>query len=347
MESNALKASSTQTSAPELSRVIRAGEWWEFKLAPIFATIYATAFLLNTSISSLWSLLLLVLFALVPGAAYVSVINDLTDLRDDVASGKNNRLIGKSNRFIAVILACCVLSGISLLVHWRHDPLLFSLYLGAWTAFSLYSIPPFRFKSRGILGPLADASGAHLFPTLLVVSLVFRWRGLPIDHVWFVSVALWSLCFGLRGILWHQLGDLHHDEQIGLQTFARRHNVSLLLNLGNFVIFPIEISAFAVMLWRAGSGFALGSLCFYALLEALRKRLWRTHLVIVVPRERYRILMLEYYEVFYPLVFLISSSVHYPQDAIIVVAHLLLFPRRAIQTVKDLLQLGRDLPKLF
>lgn len=282
---------------------------------------------------------LLALAALVPGAAYVSVINDLTDLRDDVASGKSNRLVGKSRAFIATVLACCIAPGIAVSLYWRNDPLLLSLYLAAWAAFSLYSIPPVRLKARGLLGVLADASGAHLFPTLLVVSLVYRWVGGSLDPVWFTAVAVWSLSVGLRGILWHQLSDLHNDEKIGLRTYAQERTVAQLRRLGNFIIFPVEMASFAVILWRTGSRFAVAFLCFYALLEWLRKVRWKMNLVIVVPRDRYRILMHEHYEVFYPLALLLSSSMQYPQDAFMIIAHLFFFPRRATQTLKDILKL--------
>ncbi|MDQ3815268.1 MAG: hypothetical protein M3347_15205, partial [Armatimonadota bacterium] len=65
-----------QRQRTKISQTIRALEWWEFKLCPIFATIYATAFLLQLSIISSWPLLVLAMLALIPGAAYVSVIND-------------------------------------------------------------------------------------------------------------------------------------------------------------------------------------------------------------------------------------------------------------------------------
>lgn len=302
----------------------------------MLATAYATAFLLKLSIFSLWPSLLLALVAVAACAAYVGVINDLTDLEDDLASGKTNRLAGKSRAFVAAALACCVLPGVAAAIYWRDRPLLLSLYLASWAAFTLYSLPPVRLKKRGGLGLLADACGAHLFPALLAVGLVYRRQPGPVDAVWLASVAVWSLSFGARGILWHQLSDLHNDEKIGLRTFARRHKVARLRGLGNFVIFPAEAAAFGLMLWRAGSGVAVALLCFYALHEFLRWRLWGVNLVVVVPKPGYRILMQEYYELFFPLALLLSSSRRYPLDALIIVPHLLLFPRRAVQSAKDL-----------
>ncbi|MCA1612609.1 MAG: UbiA family prenyltransferase [Acidobacteria bacterium] len=330
-----------------LPRVVRAVDWWEFKLSPIFATVYATALLLNVSIASLWPLLLLALAALVPGAAYVSVINDLTDMEEDAASGKSNRLVGRSRVFVAVVLTCCVLPGVAVAVYWRGDALLLSLYLAAWAAFTLYSVPPVRLKKRGVLGLLADASGAHLFPTLLVVVLVFRWSAVAPDSAWFATVAVWSLSLGLRGNLWHQLGDRQHDERVGLRTFARRHKITLLQRVGNFVIFPSEAVAFAVMLRLVGSRAAVVALVVYLLLEWSRRMMWRTDVVVVVPKERSSILMLEYYEVFFPVALLLSSATLHRWDALVLVAHLLLFPGRATRVLKDVLKLLKQAAFMF
>lgn len=323
-------------------QTIRAVEWWEYKLSPIFATIYATAFLLNVSVVSLWPILVLAFGALVPGAAYVSVINDLTDLKDDLASGKNNRLIGRSRLFIGLTLACCVLPGVLVAIYLRHDILLLTLYLTNWAAFSLYSLPPVRLKNRGFPGVLADAAGAHVLPTLFVVGLVYRRTAIPIDYLWFASVAVWSICYGLRGILWHQFSDLENDEKARLRTFVLRHKLSTLHRLGTFVIFPAELTAFAMMLCLAGSRISVGLLFLYVLLQWTRKRRWHTNLVIVAPKTRYLIVMQEYYEVCYPIAFLLSSSLRHPRDAFVLILHLIIFPRRAAQTLKDIAKLIRE-----
>jgi len=301
-----------------VSRTVRAADWWQFKLPPAFATAYATAFLSKISIFSLWPRLLLLLVALAACAAYVSVINDLTDFKEDQASGKANRLIGKSRAFAATVLACCIMLGVAVAILWRAEPLLLSLYLASWAAFTLYSLPPVRLKGRGVFGVLADASGAHLFPALLGAALVYHNRG-EADTAWLAAVAVWSLSLGLRGILWHQLSDLHNDEKVGLSTFARRHKTAWLHGLGNFFIFPAEVVAFCFMLCYAGSRVAIVLLCYYALLTFLRKRLWGVNLVVAIPMPRSYIIMQEYYEVFFPIAFLLSSSLRFPRDALMIV----------------------------
>ena len=312
--------------------------------------MYASAFLLRVSIISLLPLVFLVLVALAACAAYVSVVNDFTDRADDMASGKTNRLVGKSSSFIRSVIAFCILSGLAVAFYWRHDPLLLLLYSASWIAFTLYSFPPVRLKQRSGLGVLADACGAHVFPTLLAVAAVYRWTQQPFDLIWLVSIGVWSFSFGVRGILWHQLSDLHHDESINLRTFARAHKRESLQRLGNFIVFPLELAAFAVMLLHTRSVVAMTLLGVYAVLNFLRGRLYGWNFCVVEPKPKFHhIVMHEYYEVFFPLAFILASSNQYPVDAFVLLAHGLVFPKRwrntAIETaliVRSLWRLGRS-----
>ena len=334
----------------KIFRTVRANEWWEFKLGPVLAIMYASAFLLRVSIVSLLPLVLIVLVALAACAAYVSVVNDFTDRADDMASGKTNRLVGKSSAFIATVTAFCILSGLAVAFYWRHDRLLLLLYSASWVAFTLYSLPPIRLKERSSLGVLADACGAHLFPTLLAVAAVYRWTQQPFDLIWLVAIGAWSFSFGLRGILWHQLSDISYDESINLRTFVRAHRTASLQRLGNFIIFPVELAAVAVMLLHTRCVVAVTLLGFYAVLNFLRGRLYGSNFCIVEPKPKFHhIVMHEYYEVFFPLAYILASSNQHPVDAFVLVVHGLLFPKRwkntAIETaliVRGLWPLGRS-----
>ena len=345
MESRATKQDShNQRSWREILRTVRAAERWEFKLGPILAIIYATAFLLGLSIISLWPVALIVMVALTAFAVYVSVINDFTDRADDMASGKTNRLVGKSLTFIATVLAVCILSGVVVATYWRHEPLLLLLYFTSWAVFTLYSFPPIRLKKRGGWGVLADACGAHLFPTLLAAAAVYRWTQRPFDAIWFVSIGVWALSFGIRGILWHQLNDLPHDKRIDLQTFARTHKTRSLQRLGNFIIFPIELAAFALMLWRTRCVIAITFVGLYALLNLFRKRFFGSSFCVAMPKsEFHHIVMHEYYEVLFPLAFILASANQHPLDLVVLVVHGLLFPKRWKATAMEIALILRAL----
>jgi 1,4-dihydroxy-2-naphthoate octaprenyltransferase len=316
--------------------VARAGEWWEYKLVPIFAIFYATALTLGVSLSSLWGAALTLLAALVPGAIYVSVVNDLTDLREDAAAGKHNRLANRSAAAIAVLLALPIAAGLAFCWAWRDDPLLLVPYLGAWAAFSLYSLPPFRLKARGLGGVLADASGAHFFPTLVAAALVFRASGAEPVPLWLVSAGAWALVYGLRGILWHQLLDADHDRAASVRTFVVRQPRRRVLALAHWVLFPIEICSFAFVMSQMTSTLPLLFLFLYGALVLNRLRVFMMQAVIVEPRPRYLILLHEYYDLFLPLALLIASAWRMPLDLLALAVHLLVFPRRLTQTARDL-----------
>jgi hypothetical protein len=326
-----------------LTDTIRAFEWWEFKLAPIFATVYATAYLFDVSLASLWQFFILLLFALAPGAAFVSVINDLTDLEEDRLAGKRNRLEGKSKAYIFVMLSCCIALGLAICYYLRNHLLTVSLYLSAWIAYSLYSFPPVRLKTRGFLGVLADASGAHLLPQLITISALTYWCGKQLDFAWFIAVSVWALFCGIRGILWHQLKDKQNDELAGATTFGQLHDSRFIQRLGERIIFPTEVVAFVFMLFYTRNIAAFLLLAFYGYMVWLRYRLWLLETIIVLTKKKYRIALHEYYEFFYPLAFLIVACIRRPFDLVVLVGHLILFPRQMILFTYQVFKAHKDL----
>lgn len=318
----------------------RASSWWEHKLSPILATIYATAALSRIPFSSLWPVAALALTALVVCASYVSVLNDLTDAKDDQASGKPARWSGEKRVYPALLLAGCMVSGGAFLIVWRNDTLLFYLYLLSWLAFALYSLPPFRLKVRGILGVLADASGAHLFSTLFAVILLYHRSRTEVIAPWIILVALWSFAAGIRGILWHQLEDADNDSKSGLRTFVGVHGVTTAGRLGLFA-FLLESAAFALMLWSTRSVLAWVFLVLYGAFVLARRRLLGISLSIVTPAQTSRMAMEEYYIVLYPLAYLLTASWREPAALWLLLFHCVLFSRQLRYLVYEMVAMLR------
>lgn len=326
-----------------VGEVARAGEWWEYKLAPLFALFYATAFVAGVPVASLWQTALVLICAIAPGATWVSIINDLTDRADDHAAGKRNRMAGRSRFAAAAMIVATVIPGLVFSWLWRKDTLLLTAYLGAWLAYALYSLPPFRFKTRGLAGVLCDAAGAHLFPTLVAVLIVLRDTHHGYDAVWLIATALWSFSYGVRGIVWHQLSDRENDDRVKVRTFAQRHPIATSAHLGAWVAFPLEVIALGVLLFRMRSPWPLLSLALYAFFSWRRMRAWNNQPVIVSPRPRFFLVLHEYYDVYLPLAMLFASALRAPADWLVVPVHLALFPRRAMRAGHDALLLAAAL----
>lgn len=319
----------------DLIGLIRANEWWEYKLVTILSAFYATALVLHVAVSSLWVSALSLLLAIVSAAIYASVINDVTDLAGDLEAGKRNAMAGRSRSIAATLVVLAVSAGSLFAWLWRDDTPLLSCYLATWLAFSLYSLPAFRFKERGAVGVLCDAAGEQLFPALVAVFLACRGAQREVSVAWVASVAIWALAYGLRGILWHQLTDADNDRAAGFQTFARRHPNAAPV-IGTFIVFPIELGALAAMLWQIGSAWPLAFLVLYVLYAIRSARRWQTAPVIVVPKPRFFIVLHQFYSDLFPVALLIAASVRDRRVLIILAAHLLLFPRRVIHAIRRL-----------
>ena len=327
--------------APRLVRLARANEWWGYKFSPLLATAYATAWVTGASLWVLLPKLLLLLLALTVGATYVSLINDWSDRADDAASGKANPQAGHSGTWLALALGACVLPGLGLgWYFWQLSPLGGGLYLGAWVVYSLYSLPPFRLKKRGLAGVLADAAGAHFFPQLLTAVLVGTWAGQPLPGGWLAAVGTWALACGVRNILAHQLGDAAHDAQGGVPTFVQRHGAGFAKKLSERVVFPAEVLAFGMLLGLSQAVLPWLLLGLYAGLEWFRQRVWSVRLTASEQQPYQALLLNEYYEVFYPLAFLVLQSQRYPADAGLLAGHALLFGLHFWRTGRALARAG-------
>lgn len=308
-----------------IEHTIRAREWWSHKLAAIVGIGYGTVLFADGDLLAAAPALALGLVALVPGAAFVSVLNDYTDLELDRAAGKPNRLAGLPRSVGRRAIAAAIAAGAALAVPvalvsgWA---VLF--YVPAWLAFTAYSVPPLRLKERGVLGAVADALGAHLFPQLTVVALAFAGAGIAIDWGWIGLIAAWSFAYGLRGAIWHQSTDAGGDAASGVGTLVVSHP-RLALRGARWVVFPLEVTALAAILVLVGSVIPFVALALYLALELARARLWQVKIVIAGAADRYRIVMQEYYAVVLPLAFLLAAAIANPADLLIGVVHLAAF----------------------
>jgi 4-hydroxybenzoate polyprenyltransferase len=313
----------------------RAREWWDHKLAPMLGTGYLTAFHLHSPLLDLWPTFLATLAGVAAAAAYVSVINDWTDLEVDAAAGKDNRLAQRSRWYPPAATGALLAVGVAVaILAWNDDPLVLALYAGPWLAFSLYSVPPIRLKARGAAGVLADASGAHLFPHMLIAVAVFHAANQPLEAWWLVAIGIWALAAGIRGALWHQLTDVEADRRSGVGTLGRLSPARA--RFAGEAAFVIEMAAFFFLLVRSGGGpLAFGLLIVYAGLELARVRLWHARVIVVAPAPAYRIAMHEYYLLFYPLTFLIASSIRHPGDVLVLIVHTALFHRPPLLAAQE------------
>lgn len=323
----------------KLSKLLRFNDWWTYKKPYFLGICYGTLSLYTFNIFEHFIHILLLIGALIVGASYVSVINDLTDLDSDLQSGKKNRMVGLDPIVGQLILALIILAGLtSCFFLFSEDILSLSLYLLPWISFSLYSIPPFRLKNRGFLGILADALGSQVFPSLLMISSLSFYLNQPLNWYWFLAVGFWSFAYGLRGILTHQYIDKQNDEVANVNTYVRHISFSYLKKI-EAIIFISENIALTCILILLSKLAVVFSFIAYLIIMAIRWKRYDNRIVIITTPQNscYQIALADFYTLFFPLSLLISASIYDPKNLYILAGHILLFPKQLLILFRDLL----------
>ena len=175
-----------------------------------------------------------------------------------------------------------------------------------------------------------------MFPQLFAIALLTEWMDKQIDYVWLLILGVWSLFWGIRVIIWHQLKDRKNDSKSGVKTFVQQVDLQTIVSFCKRFTFPIEITAFIGILIYTRNFLSIFFIIFYILFEWLRYKLWKTEVSIINTSNEYRLVMDEYYNVFYPISFILSMSYLSSSMLIVLLIYLILFPSRIYQTIREI-----------
>lgn len=328
---------------PTIPSYTRHTEWWEHKITLfLFTGLMAISY---GNPTEWWEVLLelgITLLAIIVCAVFVSVINDFTDMEDDRSAGKTNRLTHLPQSKILLIIFSLVLIGAAFCWYFRNQPQTILFYAGSWIAYSAYSFPPIRLKKRGWTGVLADAAGAHLFPSLTILSAISHSLLTPFPTALYLSAAGWNILFGLRGILWHQYTDRKNDLTSGVKTLATSVPSSVIARIEGPLLL-LEIVTLSFMLWISELQNLLYLIPLYlAYVWLIRKRMHLHPVIILTPEKKEWIFLFSsFYQSLLPISLMIHMSFRLPWALLLIPVHLLLFPhdiRANVSIIKDVVR---------
>lgn len=285
----------------------RSSEWWEPKITLMIGLglMVCYPYFGDMSLGIVGFLFQLIL-ALVAGAVYVSLINDYTDLEEDQLAGKPNRL-QKISPFIRKGLIAISVAIIFLFIYLLWDyPVGLGFFIASKVSYTMYSFRPFRLKARGIWGILADACGAHVFPTLGMFAFLSEFFSSSVDWEAMVIFGVWSFLYGLRGILSHQYWDRDHDMLAGGKTFASQFPREIIQRL-EILFVVVEITSFVLLLFYFGLFPLLIAIFFYLCYVWLISRYTDHRFVLILQSgldPNWNILMAAYYQLVLPVTLL-------------------------------------------
>ncbi len=162
-------------------------------------------------------------------------VNDYSDIEVDKAAGKD-KLISRLPRQKSVsILATLVVVGVLATALAPHHKLVSMLVaVGAYILGAAYSLPFFRAKERGVLGPIVSSFAQRGTP-VIVAGVMFS-----MDSQFTAAWVLLSFLNGLRYIFIHQLLDEENDRVGNVRTFVTDNGAKVTRRL-IVVVFVVEL----------------------------------------------------------------------------------------------------------
>jgi 4-hydroxybenzoate polyprenyltransferase len=323
-------------AAPRERSFGRLDFWWFPKVGPALAVAYCAAIVFRVPGWATMTAIATIAFVGLCAGTYGYLLNDIFDLEVDRRAGKSNRMAAFSpgQRFLFCALALGLGFTPALFLPTSHTTL-FILGL-EYFVLTVYSLPPLRLKSRGALGLLCDAAGAHVVANLYVLSVLADARppatgGARIQStaVFVVLVCAWELCLGLIGILVHQVVDRENDLRSGIRTFVTERSF-LVIRVPATLLYLGELLAFAALCFVLRNVAPLVGIAAALYVVLLGMKIWnRWH--------HYRNFAAEstltewwlsshtYYEAYFPLAAALQCALLHPQVTIFAALHLTVF----------------------
>ena len=319
-------------------KILKIHKWWASHYGTMMAFIYFVIALSPSPppfLTFLWTFALFTVASLGIGS-FGQLLNDLPDISQDVRSGSQNLLAGKSIPSRFALFGVALIVGI--LPWWwlPVTPVILALLACEYLLFAAYSLPPLRLKGRGMLGAAADALYAYVIPNTVAVLVFARMAQTELPLWFLVPLVCWCFFFGLERIIQHQFIDELRDEREGIATFVITLGWTRAFHVLHRVLLPLEVASLAVLIAVLGS-FSIWIPVFFCVYLCLAVRDYARRSIaggvrlvcqssvnvcylaadVIVARFVWRWL---------PLLGLAALLVHQPQYLALIPIHLLLFP---------------------
>ncbi|MBX3314801.1 MAG: UbiA family prenyltransferase [Actinobacteria bacterium] len=336
------------TPAGTAVSITRAEKWWASKISPLLAAAYLSLLIApRTAEAAIGRLVLLVLSAcFLATAAYV--VNDWYDRESDRALGKESTTARLGGPVVFALLVGLWAAGI---VPWFFAGLPGPAW-GALAAITLmplvYSAPPIRWKERGALGLVADATLAHLAPTVFALACFGALDGAdagPAGLVASAGAVVWSLTAGLRMIIGHELVDADNDRASGLTTWVIDVGEPRATAVARAIV-VVEVGALAAVAgslwWLSRAAFIAVVVVVVALAIARITKAWTQPLTAAPGGDDGRAMLFPFYRFWPPILLLVGLVADDPAYALIALVHLGLFWTVTIEEVVGLAGFARE-----
>ena len=214
----------TKLLITNINRLLKIDKWWVYKIGSgvftlvLLKAIYSSDSTVTFNFSDLTLFSMLILLAV-----YGHFMNDYSDFEIDKIAGKSNIFNTIPKRIAPIVIVIFGISVISISLWYFSIHVL--LFVGLQLLCSiLYSIPPFRFKERGLLALGLTGFYERSNPYIIIFLCTLpNWYQIELNKLVFVLFYLiWSYLWECRNFLNGQLKDVEYDEQSDVKSIVIR-----------------------------------------------------------------------------------------------------------------------------
>ena len=152
-------------------------------------------------------------------------INDVADFSQDRPAERDIAKAGPSRKQSLITSIGALAISVLLLFSVTREALPLAILAGTVLIGVEYSLPPLRFKERGLWGVLIGAATQRPALFLIFAAMLSDWT-------WLAAIlSIWLFCGGILAMLGHQIEDYHHDRAVGAPTFVALHGIRISIRL--------------------------------------------------------------------------------------------------------------------
>lgn len=330
----------------KFQRNLKIYKWWNCQVPVMSIAVYYQLICAEATpnLGRALITMLLYLVTIIGVAGYGQLMNDLCDREQDERTGTHNLLVGKNKSQIAFRFFLILAVGFAPWIWLPGSSLIYALVCLEVVLLTVYSVPPIRLKTRGILGVLVDASYAYSIPVLVSMLVFGRLCSVTIPFQSLLLIFVWATAEGIFGISNHQLQDEKRDREDKIDTFVTRFGWEPTFRLISRWLLPLQVTLFLALIFYIGVRVPLVIIGYvvYVVWMLYRKQtfgIWRTMDLRRLP-EKDRvffidvILIFQFYIQWLPLLLLMALAWRTPIYTIWLFLHLWLFQNGFTALVK-------------
>jgi|GEM_PF-1582638 len=298
-----------------LKRLTRWDEWRSSKITPMFIAGYSWILIDNPSQSKSITNIIVSITVTSLYLAFGYAINDLSDKEVDRLAGKSNAMNEIKSAKAYLILSLLALMGLMLLIPYYSQKWVLVLAVTSYILAITYSLPPIRFKERGIAGIIVASVSQRVMP-LLTAMAIFQ----NFSLIFWVLILLF-ITIGFRWIFIHQIIDMPYDEKAKVKTFARFQGYRFIIGIIKYDIIPFEILSIGFWFSLASKQDRLlwSIIPIYGIWIFICWSLWKGVEPVFTLTDYEHPLLGDFYTLFWPILLGILISVRHPIYIILVV----------------------------